>query len=112
MSLLANPGLFALVTIFIGLLFMQFVGRPYFLSKGWAHPKTPKVCCSTPADYGWDYEEVSFAIAAGLVLRGWLIPSRNSAAVILTYPIGTNRIRMLPLADVLAKNDYGVLLST
>ncbi|MGB3715729.1 MAG: hypothetical protein WA996_14970 [Candidatus Promineifilaceae bacterium] len=105
-----NLGLFALGAIFIGLLFLQFVGHPYFLSKGWAHPNSPAVCCTTPADYGWDYEEVSFSTADGLTLRGWYIPSRNEAAVILAHSIGSNRVSMLPLADLLARHDYGVLL--
>jgi fermentation-respiration switch protein FrsA (DUF1100 family) len=105
-----NLGVFALVTIFIGLLFLQFVGHPYFLSKGWAHPNSPGVYCSSPADYGWDYEDVSFTTRDGLTLQGWYIPSRNEAALILAHSIGSNRVSMLPLADLLAKHDYGVLL--
>jgi hypothetical protein len=102
--------MFALVTIFIRLLFLQIVGDPYFLSKGGTHPNNPRVCCSMPADYVRDYEGVSFTTADWRVFRDWYILSRNSAAVIFAHPIGSNRISMLPLADMLAKNDYGVLL--
>lgn len=101
---------FACLALFIGLLFLQFVGHPYYLSKGWAHPNSPSVCCSTPEDYGWAYEEVSFVTVDGLALRGWYIRSKNGAAVILSHPIGSNRVSMLPMADLLARHDYGVLL--
>ncbi len=101
---------FACLALFIGMLLLQFVSHPYYLSKGWAHPNSPAVCCSTPEDYGWAYEEVSFVTADGLALRGWYIRSENGAAVILSHSIGSNRVSMLPLADLLARHDYGVLL--
>lgn len=105
-----NLGLFALGAIVVGLIFLQFVGHPYFLSKAWAYPNSPAVCCSTPLDYGWEYEDVSFRTADDLTLRGWYIPSRNGAAVIVSHSIGSNRVSMLPIADLLAKHEYGVLL--
>ncbi|MDY7079032.1 MAG: alpha/beta fold hydrolase [Chloroflexota bacterium] len=57
-----------------------------------------------------DYEDASFTTRDGLTLHGWYIPSQNDAAVILTHPIGSNRIAVLEVAEVLARNGYGVLL--
>lgn len=68
---------FACLALFIGLLFLQFVGHPYYLSKGWAHPNSPAVCCSTPENFGWAYEGVSFVTADGLALRGLYILSKK-----------------------------------
>jgi fermentation-respiration switch protein FrsA (DUF1100 family) len=105
-----NLGLFAMVMGCIGLLFLQYVGHPYFLSRGWAHPDSPAVCCITPADHDLDYEDVSFVTRDGLTLRGWYIPSQNRAAVILTHGIGANRMAVLGIAEMLARNGFGVLL--
>jgi len=105
-----NLGAFTLLVSFIGLLFLLYVGHPYYLSHGWSHPRRLAVCCKTPADYNMDYEEVSFTTDDGLTLRGWYIPSRNRAAVILVHPIASNRIGVLEVAEMLAGNEYGVLL--
>jgi alpha/beta superfamily hydrolase len=110
-----NLGMFtALVSFigvsFIGLLFLVYVGHPFYLSYGWSHPKRLAVCCVTPADRDMDYEDVSFTTSDGLTLRGWYIPSQNKAAVILIHPIASNRIGVLNVAEVLTSNGYGVLL--
>jgi fermentation-respiration switch protein FrsA (DUF1100 family) len=57
-----------------------------------------------------DYTDVSFETDDGLTLRGWYIPSRNRAAVVLSHPLAGNRIAVLDVAKVLARNGYGVLL--
>lgn len=105
-----NLGAFALLASFIGVLFILYVGHPFYLSYGWAHPKRLPVCCVTPADHNMTYEDVSFTTSDGLTLRGWYIPSNNRAAVIIIHPIGSNRIGVLEVAEVLARNGYGVLL--
>jgi pimeloyl-ACP methyl ester carboxylesterase len=105
-----NLALFAWATGCIGALFLMYVGHPYYLSRGWSHPKRSAVCCVTPADYGLDYEDVSFNTSDGLTLRGWYVPSTNGAAVILLHPIASNRVGVLKVAEVLARHGYGVLL--
>lgn len=105
-----NLVLFTLFSGFLGYLFLVYVGHPYFLSKGWAHPNSPPVCCQTPADAGLAYEEVAFNTRDGLTLRGWAIPSQNGAAIILSHPIGANRLGSLAAAVMLARHGYGVLL--
>jgi alpha-beta hydrolase superfamily lysophospholipase len=71
-------------------------------------PSTP--CCSTPADLGHEFEEVSFAGADGVTLQGWYIPGENGADVILLHGFGGNRAPMLIRAAMLADHSYGVLL--
>jgi fermentation-respiration switch protein FrsA (DUF1100 family) len=105
-----NVGVFALATSCIGILFLMYVGHPYYLSRGWAHPRRLAVCCMTPADYGLGYEEISFTTSDKLTLQGWYIPSANRAAVILTHPQASNRVGVLETATMLARNGYGVLL--
>jgi len=105
-----NLGLFAVLAGLVGLLLLIYVGHPYYLSRGWSRPERLAVCCTTPDDYGMDYEAVSFETGDGLTLRGWYVPSRNRAAVILSHPMASNRIAGLEVAEVLARYGYGVLL--
>lgn len=53
---------------------------------------------------------VSFTTSDHLTLRGWYLPSRNHAAVLLTHGFGENRMQMLFEARLLARHGYGVLL--
>lgn len=105
-----NLSVFSLTSIFIGLLFFQYLGVPFCLSYGYAHPKRAALCCITPADWGLKYEDVSFTTRDGLTLRGWYLPSQNKAAVILTHGIAANRVAVLDPALMLARNGFGVLL--
>ena len=54
--------------------------------------------------------EVSFITSDRLTLRGWYLPSRNHAAIVLTHGFGENRTQMLFEARLLAHHGYGVLL--
>jgi uncharacterized protein len=56
------------------------------------------------ADLGAPYEAVSFT-SDGLKIRGWYVPSRNGAAVILP-----GRTKSQPHARMLVQHGYGVLL--
>lgn len=105
-----NVGVFALAAGCLGFLFFMYVGHPYYLSRGWAHPRRLAVCCMTPVDYGLNYKEISFTTSDGLTLQGWYIPSANGAAVILSHPEASNRVGVLEAAAMLARNGYGVLL--
>jgi dienelactone hydrolase len=58
------------------------------------------------ADLGAPYENVEFATADGLRLKGWYIRSRNGAAVI-SFP---GRASSQKRAKLLARHGYGVLL--
>jgi uncharacterized protein len=53
---------------------------------------------------------VELVTSDGLRLSGWTIPSRNGAAVILQHGYGGNSGQMLPVALMLTRHGYGVLL--
>jgi fermentation-respiration switch protein FrsA (DUF1100 family) len=74
------------------------------------HPPRQPVCCMTPADFGFDYEPVALKTSDGLTLRGWYIPSRNQATVIVVHGYKNNRIGALSHGVMLARHEYGVLL--
>lgn len=46
----------------------------------------------------------------GLSLRGWYVPSRNHAAVVVMHGFAENRTQMLFESEALARAGYGVLL--
>jgi predicted alpha/beta hydrolase len=58
------------------------------------------------ADLGRSYQTVSFETSDGLRLVGWYVPSRNSAAVIVS-PGRSGTVRP---ARMLARHGYGVLV--
>jgi len=65
----------------------------------------------TPADVpGLAYQEVSFATTDGLTLRGWYLPGRNGATVILAHGFARDRSELLPEGLWLAEQGVGALL--
>jgi pimeloyl-ACP methyl ester carboxylesterase len=74
-----------------------------------AAPNNRPLCCQSPADFGHNYEEVSFTGGDELTLYGWWIPSQNGAAVIMLHGYAADRTQMLERADILAREGYGVL---
>lgn len=54
--------------------------------------------------------DVSFVTPDHLTIRGWYIPSKNRAAVILAHGMWANRTQMLFEARSLADQGFGVLL--
>ncbi len=73
-------------------------------------PARTSICCTTPADEGLAYEEVAFTTDDGLALKGWYVPSRNGAAIVLLHSYGGNRMEMFKRAVLLARHGYGALL--
>lgn len=73
-------------------------------------PARSAICCVTPADLGFEYEEVSFVSGGGVTLRGWHVPPQNGVTIILLHGYGDNRVDMLSRAVILAKHGYGALL--
>ncbi len=105
-----NLFVFTLACCTIGFCFLQYVAYPIILANGLAHPKRMAVCCQTPADFGAVYDDVSITTDDRLTLRGWYIPSRNRAAIILLHPIAANRVGTLRGAQMLSRHGYGLLL--
>jgi uncharacterized protein len=73
-------------------------------------PAHASICCITPADWGFAYENVTIPTSDGLKLSGWYLPSRNKAAVILLHGYGANRLHMRNHAIMLASQGFGVLM--
>ncbi|HEX2915953.1 MAG TPA: alpha/beta hydrolase [Chloroflexia bacterium] len=66
----------------------------------------------TPAKYGLNYQEVSFASSgqSNLTLRGWWVPKDGSQkALILVHGRDSNRTRLLPLSKSLSDSGYNLL---
>lgn len=55
-------------------------------------------------------EEVSMRTSDGISLSGWYIPAQNGAVIITLHGMGSNRLGVLPHAQMLMENDYGVLM--
>lgn len=82
----------------------------YRIGQGLLHP--PHVPLERPAPTGElsGLEDVSFETSDGLMLRGWYVPSRNRAVVVLVHGFAENRAQLLFEARALARAGFGVLL--
>jgi dienelactone hydrolase len=74
-----------------------------------AYPRHPALDAAPPADLA--AEEVTMVAADGVVLAGWLVPSRNGAAMVVRHGSGSTRADTLAHAAVLAQAGYGVLIT-
>lgn len=84
------------------IVFLVFV-LPLSVSYVFTHAARAKV---PPARLGAAFEDVSFRTSDGLKLKGWYVPSKNGAAVVV-YPGRTGpqkQVRML------VRHSYGALL--
>jgi dipeptidyl aminopeptidase/acylaminoacyl peptidase len=52
---------------------------------------------------------VSFPSRDGSTLRGWYLPSRNGAAIVLVHGSGANRASLMPELRFLAGDGFGIL---
>jgi len=80
-------------------------------------PLKSQVCCETPARFGADYQSMHFSTADGLTLTGWYIPPRNTvpdsgngAVIIPVHSYYGDRRQTLPVAEMLYKHGYGLLM--
>lgn len=73
------------------------------------HPARIPVTRPSGPDAMTGLEDVSFP-AAGRVLRGWYVPSRDGTAVVLVHGFAANRTQLLFEAGVLTRSGHGVLL--
>jgi dipeptidyl aminopeptidase/acylaminoacyl peptidase len=82
-------------------------GRAWRHSEAYFHYAKPKAV--KPADFA-DARDVMLVTADGLMLRGWYVPSRNRAAVVMAHGLSQTRMDLLPEARILKDAGYGVLL--
>ncbi|MCE9668588.1 alpha/beta fold hydrolase [Myxococcus stipitatus] len=76
-------------------------------SEGYFH--YPRVAPQKPEDFA-EAQDVRLRTEDALELRGWYVPSRNRAAVVLAHGLSQTRADLLAEARVLRDAGYGVLL--
>ena len=82
------------------------LGLAWWQADAFLHPAR-HLPAETPADRGLEYRDAEFPSADGITLRGWYLPSRNGAAIIVGHGIGGSRL--LEPAGMLSRHGYGVL---
>lgn len=98
-----------LVVASLILLLLYALLRPLLSAWLFTQPRRVRPADRTPADWGAAYEDVTLSSDGGH-LRGWYVPSRNGAAVVLLHDHGANRLALAPHAAMLTRAGYGVLL--
>lgn len=73
-------------------------------------PLPANVCCQSPRDFGAQYESIHFAGVDGALLAGWYVPGRNGVVIILLHSYYADRRQTLPVAAMLARHGYGLLM--
>ncbi|MEO6238619.1 MAG: alpha/beta fold hydrolase [Vicinamibacterales bacterium] len=84
--------------------------RAFQLERADYHPTRSQVRRPADARQFAALQDVWFETVGRARMRGWLIPTTNGAAVILTHGSGSDRRQLLPEAGLLAKYGFGVLL--
>ncbi|MBE2197673.1 MAG: alpha/beta fold hydrolase [Anaerolinea sp.] len=98
--------IFSILVFVLGIL----VGLPLVSAYGLTRSSHHAVCCQTPSDWGFLYEDVVLTADDGVRLYGWYIPSQNDTAVILLHGYGGDRFGSSAYARMLAAQGYGVLM--
>ena len=96
----------SIVATVLGIIFLS----AFLMATVVTIPLKSKVCCESPAQFGADFQSMQFATADGLTLSGWYIPPRNGAVVILVHSYYGDRRQTLPVAEMLYKHGYGLLM--
>ena len=101
--------------LYLGAIPILFFGiGPYGMARILTHagsrPPDLKLT-DTPADYGVNFESITFESSDGLHLNGWWIPPTTKDGVLIcTHGLFRTRVELLARAMVAAKSGYGVLL--
>ncbi len=99
----------------VGGLLTTYVGYLLFLIWDQTAAVQSQVCCTTPADWGAEYQDVVLS-SHGETLKGWYVPSPNDglagsgAVVILLHSGGIHRMGVEREARVLWAEGFNVLL--
>jgi pimeloyl-ACP methyl ester carboxylesterase len=89
------------VASYLGIILLSGIWMALMLSV----PLQGPVCC-----LNLPHEDMQFRTADGLSLIGWYVPSQNGATLILLHSYYMDRRQTLPVAEMLAKNGYGLLM--
>jgi uncharacterized protein len=103
------------VLSYLGIIPIFFLGvGPYAMARILTHAGSRPLDLKlkeTPADYGVQFESITFETSDGLRLNGWWIPPTSKDGVLIcTHGLFRTRVEMLARAMVAAKSGYGVLL--
>jgi alpha-beta hydrolase superfamily lysophospholipase len=105
----SNRILMSLIGV-IGVIGLGLMGGSWLIAFVVLHPPTQSTG-QTPADPpGLYFDEISFTTMDGLVLRGWFLPGRAGATVILVHGFARDRTELLPEARWLVEMGFGALL--
>lgn len=87
-----------------------YTALSWLLARLWCKPRR-QTGSKTPADYGLSFETIQFSSHA-IPLSGWFIPAESNRAppLILAHGWGKNAGEMLPLAQLLYKAGFALLL--
>lgn len=106
-----------IATSLISLIFFLILGPAVFLTYAVSVPVRTSVCCQTPADFGAAYEMISLTTQDGLKLSGWYVPAPADASgeslqsvIILVHSYYADRRQTLPVAEMLYRGGYGLLM--
>ncbi|MEO7034051.1 MAG: alpha/beta hydrolase [Polyangiaceae bacterium] len=85
----------------------------HYASFGWRQCHPPRLLVTTEERSQAKLamptlEEVEFKGEGGVPLRGWFVPPKSGALVILVTGLGGNRASLLPEAEILARAGYGI----
>lgn len=80
------------------------------IAQSLMHPERKPVTRPEPAPELASLTDVTLRASDGVTLRGWYVPSRNRAAVVVMHGFAENRAQMLFEARALARAGFGVLL--
>jgi len=75
------------------------------VTMGLTVPLKGTVCCLEEP-----HEDVHFQTADGLTLSGWYVAPKNGAVIILFHAYYGDRRQTLPIAQMLVRHGYGVLM--
>jgi dipeptidyl aminopeptidase/acylaminoacyl peptidase len=105
---------FAAVALIAGLA-TAYVGSAVLSGAIYAHVLTHPGCGdtgTTPADVGIEgVQDVSYRTHDGMILRAWYLAPQNDVVIILLPGLGGGRDGMLREGTILARHDYGLLMT-
>jgi uncharacterized protein len=99
-----------LITIIVATVLGAIFLPALLMANALTVPLKSQVCCETPARFGADFQSMQFSTADGLTLNGWYIPPQNSVVIILVHSYYGDRRQTLPVAEMLYKHGYGLLM--
>ncbi|MBN2386183.1 MAG: alpha/beta fold hydrolase [Anaerolineales bacterium] len=98
-----------LVLVLLEALLILYVMIPAFSAYRFVHPGRAAVGM-TPVEAGFEASALTLTTRDGITIKAWYIPPQNGAVVIVLHGHSGNRVGMVPYAELLRAQGYGVLL--